>query len=110
MFDYVLKPIDEEKFKEIIGKVVNKIQEKRIYNEFKNGMKDYKNIDVLNLDYYLKSDKKKSHYTDATISYVKENYSKKIAIEDIAEKLAVSSSYLSRNLKEGTNIKPSMIF
>lgn len=103
VFDYVLKPIDEDGFIEIILKVVNKIHEKTIFNEFKNGIKDYKSIDVLNLDYYLKSDKKKSHYTEAVITYVKENYSKKICIEDIAEKLAVSASYLSRNLKEQTN-------
>ncbi|MGH4140979.1 response regulator transcription factor [Clostridium sp.] len=103
VFDYVLKPIDEGEFKEIIEKVVNKIRDKKIYDEFKNGLKDYKTIDVLNLDYYLKSNKKRSHYTDAAISYVKANYSKKITIEDVAEKLTVSASYLSRNLKEGTN-------
>lgn len=103
VFDYVLKPIDEDKFKEIIGKVKNKIGEKKIYNEFKNSIRGYKNIDVLNLEYYLKSDKKKSQYTESVINYVKDNYSKKISIDDIAEKLAVSSSYLSRNLKEQTN-------
>lgn len=103
VFDYVLKPIDEDKFKEIILMVVNKINEKKIYNEFKNCIKDYKNIDVLNLEYYLKSDKKRSHYTEAAIAYVKDNYSKKITIENVAEKLAVSASYLSRNLKEQTN-------
>ncbi|MGH4049824.1 MAG: response regulator transcription factor [Clostridium sp.] len=103
VFDYVLKPIDEVKFKETIVKVKNKINEKKIYDEFKTGVRDYRNIDVLNLEYYLKSDNRKPHYTEAIIAYVKENYSKKISIEDIAEKLAVSSSYLSRNLKEQTN-------
>ncbi|MGH4120508.1 response regulator transcription factor [Clostridium sp.] len=102
VFDYLLKPIDEDKLKETIKKVKNKINDKKIYDEFKNGMKDYKNIDVENLDYYLKPNTKKSKYTDAMICYVKENYSKKIGIEDIANNLGVSSSYLSRNFKEQT--------
>ncbi|MGV8979551.1 response regulator transcription factor [Clostridium sp.] len=103
VFDYVLKPIDEDKFKIIIKKVVKKIGEKKIFNEFICGVKDYKDIDILNLEYYLKSDKRKLQYTDTVISYVKDNFSKKISIEDIAEKLEVSASYLSRNFKENTN-------
>jgi two-component system response regulator YesN len=102
VFDYLLKPIDEDKLKEIIEKVKYEIEEKKIYDEFKNGIKDYKNINVENLEYYLKPGTKKTKYTEAMICYVKENYSKKMAIYDIADKLGVSSSYLSRNFKEQT--------
>lgn len=91
VFDYVLKPIDEDKFKGIIKKVVKKIDEKKIYNEFMKGIKDYKDIDILNLEYYLKSDKRKLQYTETVIAYVKDNYSKKVSIEDIAEKYEISS-------------------
>jgi two-component system, response regulator YesN len=102
VFDYLLKPIDEDKLKAIIEKVKEKIEEKNIFNQLKKAIKDYKSIELVNLEYYLKTDIKKSKYTIEAIKYIKENYSKKANIEDISERLAVSTSYLSRKFKDET--------
>lgn len=102
VFDYLLKPIDEDNLKDIIQKVKEKIEERNIFKQFKNAVKDYKNIELVNMEYYLKADNSNSKYTKAAINYIKENYSKKANIEEISEKLAVSVSYLSRKFKDDT--------
>jgi two-component system response regulator YesN len=102
VFDYLLKPIDEDKLKKIIQRVKEKIEERNILKQFKSAIKDYKNIELVNIEFYLKSDNNKSKYTQESIKYIKENYSKKASIEEISEKLAVSTSYLSRKFKDET--------
>jgi two-component system response regulator YesN len=102
VFDYLLKPIDEDKLKNVIQKVKDKIEESNILKQFKNAIKDYKNIELVNVEFYLKTSNNKSKYTQEAIKYIKENYSKKANIEEISERLAVSTSYLSRKFKDET--------
>lgn len=102
VFDYLLKPIDEDKLKEVIEKVKLKIEDKKMLRKIKTVVKDYKSIELVNTEYYLRLDNHMSKYTQEAIKYIKENYSKKASIEDISEILGVSTSYLSRKFKDET--------
>ncbi|TDT68010.1 AraC family two component transcriptional regulator [Hypnocyclicus thermotrophus] len=105
VFDYLLKPIDEEKLKKIIEKVKIKIKDKKIYNEIKEKIENKKeNLEIININYYMYSNEQISKRILKMIEYIKENYNKKISIEDIADKLDCSSGYLSRKFREETGI------
>lgn len=103
VFDYLLKPIDEEKLKEVIHRVSIKIEEKKVYKEFRTAAKDLRDISLLEKQFYLKQEQIKSKHTAEAIKYITESYAQKISIEDIAEKLGVSTSYLSRKFKDETS-------
>jgi len=102
VFDYLLKPIDEEKLKQIIEKIKIHIENKKIYQEIKEKSKNINQIKVLDINYYINSKKNQSKYTSKIIDYIIENYSSKITIDDLSEKLYISPSYLSRKFKEET--------
>ncbi|BDU51637.1 response regulator transcription factor [Haliovirga abyssi] len=102
VFDYLLKPIDEEKLEEIIEKVKLHIQDKKIYQEIKGQIKDIDQIQIIDIDYYIHSGNVQSKYTKETIEYIFKNYNSKITIDEMSDKLYISPSYLSRKFKEET--------
>lgn len=102
VFDYLLKPIDENKLYEVVGEVIKKISEKEILRKLKNTVKNIENIKVLDTEIYCQKSSYKYKNTPVMIDYIAQNYSNKISIEDIAEKLEVSSSYLSKKFKDDT--------
>ncbi len=103
VYEYLLKPVDEEKLFEVIQKLKKEIQEKRTYNEIIERTKDKNDIDLIDLDIYIQSDMKYNNYVIEAINQIKESYNRKISIECIAETLGVSASYLSRKFKDETS-------
>lgn len=103
VFDYLLKPIDEEKLKEIMRKIKIHIENKKIYQNIKEHTKNMNQIKIIDIDYYINAKKYNSKYTAKIIDYIIENYTSKITIDDLSEKLYISPSYLSRNFKEETD-------
>jgi two-component system response regulator YesN len=96
-YDYLMKPVDVDKLKEVMLKLqveINQENEKELVFQQKNQGMD---IELLSCgDFY------KNHYVKKTIDFIKERYIEKISIESISEELEVSSSYLSRKFKEET--------
>ncbi|MDF2877926.1 MAG: two component transcriptional regulator, AraC family [Clostridia bacterium] len=103
VFEYLLKPVDEEKLFEIINKLKKEIQQEKAYNEIIEKTKDKDDIHFMDLDIYIRQDMPYNNYVVEAIQQIKENYSQKISIDFIAEALGVSASYLSRKFKEETS-------
>lgn len=103
VFDYLLKPYDEEQLKKLIERVKVKIKEKHIYKQLLTSVKDSSDFNLIKPDHYIKADKDTSKQVKSAIQYIIDNYSDKIRVEDVANHLAVSPSYLSRKFKEETN-------
>ena len=82
--DYLLKPVDEyEKIEKISqDRLLTVYDEWKIFDSAKNSM-----------DPYVKR----------TYEFVKQHYKEKVSINQVAESLGVSTSYLSRKLKAGLN-------
>lgn len=96
VFEYILKPIDEE---ELI-KTINNIKQE-IKNSIKNKI-ELNNQTVVDIDSYI-INSKDNYYVNQALLEIKNNYNKKISLEGISEMLGVSPSYLSRKFKAITS-------
>ncbi|HHX60409.1 MAG TPA: response regulator [Epulopiscium sp.] len=103
VFDYLLKPVDENKLCEIITEVVKKIMEKRILSQLKESIKDMDHIEVLGVECYVQKSDYKYKNTSLVIDYIEKGYYNKISMEEVAEVLGVSPSYLSKIFKKDTS-------
>ncbi len=90
VFNYLLKPIDYRKFKEVLEKAMLSYQE-RLWEV--NQLNDPNNILVCDVD----------DVHCASINYIKTNYrDNNLNLKDMAEDLFVSTSYLTKIIKEQT--------
>lgn len=101
--EYLLKPIDFEELYDILDKLKPKMISK---NRFKEYLKSDKSIDlyrdILDIRYYDMIENKTNYVVDM-IEYIKDNYNKKISINDLSDKYEVSTVYLNSKFKEDTN-------
>lgn len=102
IIDYILKPIDEEIFYNVLKKAKEKIKGLEKLETVKNISEDKENIEFFNPKIYFETEKNKNRYVEKTIEKIIESYSEKLNIKDIAEELYVSPSYLSRKFKDVT--------
>ncbi len=101
--EYLLKPLDEEELK----KTIEKIRAKIAYNN------KYKNIEQISKEKIISScdewkifesaRESQNPYIKATYEFIKNHYSEKISINQVADVLSLSPSYLSRKLKKHLN-------
>ncbi|MCM3718083.1 response regulator transcription factor [Fictibacillus phosphorivorans] len=100
VFDYLLKPIDEEILKTMMDKLVQKIREKKKQEILQQKM-DKSSMKLL----FPEKEEMRSYntYTRKVIESIQSRYAEKINLEDLAQELCVSSSYLSRVFKKDTN-------
>lgn len=100
-YDYLVKPIDENKIIEVIQGLHDQFDMNR---EAKFAIENKNNPSSrMDLNYYMELDQSENGYVAKTIQIIKDRYDQKIGIENISEELGVSASYLSRKLKEVTN-------
>ncbi len=102
VFDYLLKPIDEEKLGEIITKIQNEIDQKRRYSHI---MEIAKNVTIIELErwsIYSNMEVTPNLYVKQALDKICQFYQQKLNIEQVAEELGISISYLSRKIKEFT--------
>ena len=92
---YLLKPLDESQLKETIQKIKNKKNPSDEVDIIKNHFSAQINkINTHSSDYYLIK----------LINIVKKEYNKKLTLSDMAKRLNISNSYLSRKLNEELNV------
>ncbi|MCX7695201.1 MAG: response regulator [Caloramator sp.] len=92
VYEYLLKPIDEEELIKIINNIKAEIKNKIASN----------NPNVIDIDSYI-INSKDNYYVNQALLEIKNNYHKKISLEGISEMLGVSPSYLSRKFKSITS-------
>lgn len=98
-YDYLVKPVDEIKIKNIMEALHDEIDN---HKEVEFVLETSKNGSCMDLNYYITLDNSENCYVAQAIQKIKENYADKISVESIAAELGVSSSYLSRKFKDIT--------
>ncbi|WP_054743655.1 response regulator transcription factor [Cellulosilyticum ruminicola] len=98
--NYLLKPIDEDELGMVVEKIKKEIYNLRTYNTLLEKTKDKGEIQFNDLDIYIEKNKSSNSYVSKVLNIIKLEYTHKLTIELVAEQLGVSSSYLSRKLKE----------
>jgi two-component system response regulator YesN len=100
-YDYLVKPIDENKMIEVIQGLHDQLDKNR---EAEFVLENLKNPSAKkDLNYYMELDHSENGYVAKSIVKIKEKYMEKIGVESISEELGVSASYLSRKFKEVTD-------
>lgn len=99
-YDYLLKPIDENKIKELMKnlheEIFNRKEEAYLYEQRKN------NKGKFDIDTYLQYENMENEFVTKAILKIKKSYSEKISVESISDELSISPSYLSRKFKDIT--------
>jgi len=91
VFDYLLKPFDDEDFYATLKKFVQTLEEEeQDYHKLKKEI--------------VKTEECENFLIKMAINYVKSNFSKNIGLQDVADSLSVTESYLSRLFKEETKV------
>lgn len=101
--EYVLKPIDFNKLDHGVVKSIDKIIAKNKLREYKKSADDIKLHNEL-LDIQLFQENQfRNRYVQPMLEYIKNNYGKKISLQDLSEQFQVSTVYLNGKFKEETN-------
>ena len=101
--DYLLKPVDEDELKESLDKIRQQIAYASKYEKIEKISQD--RILTVYDEWKIFDSAKNSMdpYVKRTYEFVKQHYKEKVSINQVAESLGVSTSYLSRKLKAGLN-------
>lgn len=100
-YDYLLKPIDENKIKSIIQAIHEEIKKDKEEAFLLKNTKN--NLGSFDLNYYLQHVNKENDFVIKAINRIEEEYYDKISVESFSEEFGISASYLSRKFKEVTN-------
>ena len=100
-YEYLLKPIDEDKMIEVIQALHDQMDKNK---EVEFVLENIKNPSMrIDFNHYMQMDNTENGYVAKAIKKIQESYMDKIGIETISDELGVSASYLSRKFKEVTN-------
>jgi two-component system response regulator YesN len=94
VFDYLLKPVDDEELEETLAALVKKIQEEdRDVEQLRS--KESTLGELIPLPHGVNN-----HVIDATIAFIAENFHEPVGLQEAAAYLELSESHLSRLFKE----------
>ncbi len=101
VFEYLLKPVDEDLLIKTILKARSHIEELNLLSSINKRNPEY----MLNdFEVLLREGRKLNYYVHTTLMMVQAQYQERLNINDIAEQLDVSKSYLSKKFKEETGM------
>lgn len=95
--EYLLKPLDNEEFKNAIYKAIQQVKEKTYYKEIITKKQNVEEIDLLKCIDFRDED-----ITERIIGYIHQEYQKKITMSVLVEKMHYSESILNKRFKEAT--------
>lgn len=98
--DYILKPIDNKILASTIKRIIESIENQTISDLIGQRLKSFEDIELYDKDIFYRKSEFRNRYTLKVLSFVEENYTRKISIDYIADILEVSSAYLSKKFKE----------
>lgn len=101
--DFILKPIDHNELAKALEKIVKKIKNKNMLNTISKSVGSFSDISILDSEMYFKNTNYETWFIPKVLKYIEKNFSKKISVNDIADELEISSTYLNRKFKKETN-------
>lgn len=102
--DYLLKPVMRSELQDIIEKIKKKLEDKHRYEVIAQLSQEYTESEKNEWAIFEKAKNSNDRYVLRTYDLICRHYQEKISIQDVAETLQVSVSYLSRILKSNLNI------
>ncbi len=102
--DYLLKPVDEEELKVVVNKIRERVDTERRYQKFKELSQERALTAQDEWGIFDAAGESMDYYVEKTFEFIKNHYQEKLSINEVAESLEVSPSYLSRKLKAKLNI------
>lgn len=99
VFEYLLKPVEEDALQKVVEKIRGEIYEERTINTLKMNTKDKSEVELINLEFYIQK-QGTNPYVEKALDIIRSRYVEKLTIELVADEIGVSGSYLSRKLKE----------
>ncbi|WP_053985841.1 response regulator transcription factor [Niameybacter massiliensis] len=100
VFDYLLKPVDEENLKSALTRLRQKIEEKGQIQDIKQLAKEQERL--YNPAILLEQAKGTQPQVEKVLEMIAQEYTGHLSIELIADEMGISSSYLSRKFKQVT--------
>ena len=105
-FEYLLKPVDDDRLKETILRACRRLEEGLHANPSHTSAApgDPLSLQALeNLDALFYSGVRFSYYVRRVLETIREEYPQRLSIHGLASRFGVSDSYLSRKFKEETS-------
>lgn len=100
---YLLKPVNEKMMYETLEQLTEDIKRERLLDKLLQRVQDTGvSADDDTLQVHMVKDDPCNYYVEAALNEIYENYTRKISLESIADRLEVSSSYLTRKFRETT--------
>ncbi len=97
--DYLMKPVEEEEIRKSIAKAVAEIKKEQEIARICE-----RHADEFCLEDYFRSIPRDNPYVKKALEITEKEYAGKVSVENIADQLGVSASYLSRKFKQATGL------
>ncbi len=104
VYEYLLKPVDEEKLANLVEKIKKDISQRKVFDNVVARTKTEEETNLIDLDIYVFPGSDTNYYVGEVLKQVKQHYNRKISLDLIASDLGVSLSFLSRKFKETTSM------
>ena len=102
VIEYLLKPVDNDQLFAALEKAKEHVLKNKYYKILETKSKQPIKLDVLQGE-LIKDGYKPSKYVLEMLDYVKENYHKRISIQQLVNTLGMSSTYLNQKFKKETS-------
>lgn len=99
--EYLIKPLEYDQLKAALERAKEQCRIRRHFYESVNKTEEVMNQEVMDWKLVI-PENIKSRRVKAMIRYIRENYKKKISIDDLVEPLQTSATYLNQKFKEET--------
>jgi two-component system response regulator YesN len=103
VFDYLLKPIDEDRLKVLIIRAKGALAKSNEYKDLIKCSHNQETFKLIDWGIYSGNEAYKNPYVNRVINEIRNHYMQKMSIESISKFLGISPSYISRKLKDATN-------
>ena len=100
---YLLKPVDEDELIDLLKSINDKINKKNRQKRIEESIKDKIIENEEDWKIFLKAGESSDSIIRSVYKIIQNKYSEKLGINDVAEVLKVSNSYISRKLKAKLN-------
>lgn len=105
VIDYLLKPIDDDEFHALIRRIASELTTAAEQQQVQYNSSLIEKSRLFQFQEYgpAVAGDSKDEYIRLSVEYIRENFHRDIGLPDVAEKLGITQSYLSRLFKEKTS-------
>ena len=100
---YLLKPVDEDELVELLKSITDKINKKNRQKKIEESVKDKIIEKEDDWKIFLKAGESSDAIISSVYNIIQSKYTERLSINDVADELKVSNSYISRKLKTKLN-------